>query len=376
MKFGVQLGLFAPLGSDHAALYRSYVEMAVEAEQLGYWGAWTTSHHFGSDPDYLPFGLGAEEFPYVDYDITVDPMMLMSQVAAATKTLRLGTALQLLLWDHPIRLVERAAMLDLYSGGRLEWGVGKGAGFREEIVFDVPSDLGDQQHKYEEALAIVEAAWTGEDFEHKGEFYDLPTLRMLPKPNRQPAPLFLACASDNAAAFAGSRGQQIVSSTYPVVDLAGLCKRRDIYFEAAAKAGHEVEGFDNPYLYFAYVGESDAEAEEMAEHHLNQFHYITESHYELQRGHRNVAMDKLADDDKHALEGLHALTRRGVEEALYGSVETVTEKLREIQRELDPRYIVLQLNQGNIPYEKATASMRRFATEVAPRFVDTGAAVG
>src|ERR1700674_5568342 len=99
MKFGFHYGLFTPLDYDHGQRYQDYVDVAVEAEQLGFWGCWTTSHHFGSNVDYRPFGVDEEEWPYVDYDIVVDPMMLLTQVANATTRLRLGTALQLLLWD-------------------------------------------------------------------------------------------------------------------------------------------------------------------------------------------------------------------------------------------------------------------------------------
>jgi alkanesulfonate monooxygenase SsuD/methylene tetrahydromethanopterin reductase-like flavin-dependent oxidoreductase (luciferase family) len=376
MKFGVQFGLFASLGEDHRSRYQDYVDLAVEAEQLGFWGCWTTSHHFGSDPDYRPFGVEESEFPYVDYDIACDPMMLLTQVAARTDRLRLGTALQLLLWDHPVRLAERAAMLDVYSGGRLEWGVGKGAGFREELMFDVPGDLGDQQRKYEESLAILEGMWSGGDFEFHGESYDVPRVRMLPRPNRQPAPLYLACASDSAAAFAGARGANIVSSTYPVADLEGLVRRRQIYLDAGAAAGHDLSANENPYLYFVYVGQSDAEAEETGYWHLKQYHYITESHYELQRGRRNVAMKKMANDDEAAVRGIADLSRAGLDQALYGTAETVAEKLREIERSLDLKYLVLMLNQGNVPTDKARASMRRFADEVMPRFATTSAIAG
>jgi alkanesulfonate monooxygenase SsuD/methylene tetrahydromethanopterin reductase-like flavin-dependent oxidoreductase (luciferase family) len=146
MKFGfMQMAHCRPRDSAAAALDR-FVSTAVEAERLGYWSCWTTEHHFGSNPEYRPFGVPEDEYDMADYDMVADPLTLFTYVAAKTERLRLGTGVVVVHWDHPIRIAERAAMLDLLSGGRLELGIGRGAGFREVGVFKVPTD-GDESRR-------------------------------------------------------------------------------------------------------------------------------------------------------------------------------------------------------------------------------------
>src|SRR6185503_383593 len=104
--------------------------------------------HFGSDRGYRPHDVSVEEYVDTDYDMASEPMMLLTYVAAQTKRLRLGTAVAILHWDHPIRVLERAVTLDALSGGRVELGVGRGAGFREQILYDVPLDQGVNYRKF------------------------------------------------------------------------------------------------------------------------------------------------------------------------------------------------------------------------------------
>ena len=93
MKFGTFDMTAAPEGSNHAELYQNFVEMAVEAERLGFWSVWTTEHHFSSDKSYRPYGVTTEEYPVpAEYDLTGDPLTLLSYAAAKTSRLRLGTA--------------------------------------------------------------------------------------------------------------------------------------------------------------------------------------------------------------------------------------------------------------------------------------------
>ena len=77
---------------------------------------------------------------------------LLTWVAARTKTLRLGTAVIVLPWHNPVLLAEQAATIDLLSGGRLDFGVGKGYRHNEFASFCIPQEEADE--RFEEGLAL------------------------------------------------------------------------------------------------------------------------------------------------------------------------------------------------------------------------------
>ena len=106
-----RLGFFAYLGGsrDPGTLYAETIELFVAAERLGFDSVWVAQHHFGPLAGTLP-----------------SPLPFLAAVAARTRWIRLGTAVVILPLEHPVRLAEDAAVVDLLSGGRLELGLGSG----------------------------------------------------------------------------------------------------------------------------------------------------------------------------------------------------------------------------------------------------------
>jgi alkanesulfonate monooxygenase SsuD/methylene tetrahydromethanopterin reductase-like flavin-dependent oxidoreductase (luciferase family) len=106
-----RLGFFTYLGGnrDPRTVLAETVELFAAAEELGFDSVWVAQHHFGPMVGTLP-----------------SPLPLLSAVAARTRRIRLGTAVVILPIEHPVRLAEDAAVVDLISGGRLELGLGSG----------------------------------------------------------------------------------------------------------------------------------------------------------------------------------------------------------------------------------------------------------
>jgi alkanesulfonate monooxygenase SsuD/methylene tetrahydromethanopterin reductase-like flavin-dependent oxidoreductase (luciferase family) len=106
-----RLGFFTYLGGtgDPAAILHQTMELFVAAEELGFDSVWVAQHHFGPVVGRLP-----------------SPLPFLAAVAARTRRIRLGTAVVILPIEHPVRLAEDAAVVDLLSGGRLELGLGSG----------------------------------------------------------------------------------------------------------------------------------------------------------------------------------------------------------------------------------------------------------
>jgi alkanesulfonate monooxygenase SsuD/methylene tetrahydromethanopterin reductase-like flavin-dependent oxidoreductase (luciferase family) len=139
------------------------IRQGILAEQLGFDYWFMTEHHFMPEgPEFSP-----------------NPLLAETAIAANTKRIRLAQMANILPWWHPIRIAEQAAMLDVISGGRLEFGIGRGYQPREAEVFGRPfgSTVQDQERNrayYHEAYELILKAWTEPSFSHHGQFFTVP----------------------------------------------------------------------------------------------------------------------------------------------------------------------------------------------------------
>jgi alkanesulfonate monooxygenase SsuD/methylene tetrahydromethanopterin reductase-like flavin-dependent oxidoreductase (luciferase family) len=139
------------------------IRQAVLCEKVGFNYFFMTEHHFQPE--------GAENSP--------SPILAETAVAALTKKIRLGQAANILPWWQPLRLAEQAAMLDVISGGRLEFGVGRGYQPRETEIqgFQLGSSQQDQERNrayFDECYEAIIRAWTEPSFSFKGDYINLP----------------------------------------------------------------------------------------------------------------------------------------------------------------------------------------------------------
>src|SRR4249920_1479134 len=155
MRFGLFGSATARHGGpdvDSGQGYRQFVEYNVEAEALGYHSTFLVEHHFTG------FGQVSAS------------LALLTWVAAKSRTLRLGTAVLVLPWHNPVLLAEQAATIDLLSGGRLDFGIGKGYRYNEFAGFCMPMEEADA--RFDEAMAVITKAFTNDTpWSHKGRFW-------------------------------------------------------------------------------------------------------------------------------------------------------------------------------------------------------------
>src|SRR5216117_677335 len=137
---------------DSSEGFRDFIEYNVEAEALGFHSTFVVEHHF------------------TGYGQVSATLNLLTWVGARTRRLRLGTAVMVLPWHNPVLLAEQAATLDLLSGGRLDFGIGKGYRYNEFAGFDVQMEEADA--RFEESLGVLLKAWTSEErFSHHGKYW-------------------------------------------------------------------------------------------------------------------------------------------------------------------------------------------------------------
>lgn len=367
MKFGLLLTPHWPANTSQRTVYEQTIESIVEAERLGYWSAWVTEHHFAADPKYKPFGL---EGPFPAYDVIVDPLTFLSHAAARTSRIRLGTGVLVVHYDDPMRIAERAAMLDVLSGGRLELGLGRGGGKREPIAFKVPADPLENQDKYFEAIDVMRKAWAGEAFEHQGKYFQYPEVIVVPTPLQSPIPVYMSNRNLRSIAYSAEHGMSYasVSSAWGAAGIASHNEFHDRFVELSAEHGQDLAGRMYPQTLYCYMAPTDAEAFELAEECILRRDAFAESHYETRRS--GVAsplnVPHQGTPKNYAEQFKDQLTTN-----LIGSPKTVAEKLAALREKIPTmNYMLAITGAGAPPVELDRRSMHLLATEVMPKFAD------
>ncbi len=162
-------------GDDMRDVAAHTLEMVQMADRGGFHIVWAAEHHA------------------IEMTIAPDPFQLLAWWGANTSDIRLGTAVVNAAYWHPIKLAGEAAMADLISGGRLEFGIGSGAYQREFDRMHPGLKQSDSWRYMHEMLPVVKALWQG-DYEHNGEFWSFPLSTSVPKPLQQPYPPIWAAA--------------------------------------------------------------------------------------------------------------------------------------------------------------------------------------
>ena len=200
-----------------ASVYAMALERIRIMDETGYDGVWLAEHHF------------------TGYSVCPSVHMMGMVAAERTKRLRIGTGVSLAPFYNPLRLAEEVALLDMLSGGRVNWGAGRGFSRGEYTAFDIPDH--ESTSRFRETVEIVLKAWTSERLNFKGDYFSYEDVEVLPKPMQQPhPPVWMAAGSDGAISWAASRGFSVLLG--PHDSRAMLAQKRKLYGDGLAAAGH------------------------------------------------------------------------------------------------------------------------------------------
>ena len=226
-----------------ATVYARAMDRVAMMEDSAFDCIWLAEHHFTT------------------YSVCPSVTLMGTHIAARTKRLRIGTAVTLNAYYHPLRLAEELSMLDVFSEGRLNWGSGRGFDPTEYKLFNVT--VADVYDRFRETAEIVQKAWQSERFSHHGRFYDYDDVLVLPRPYQQPhPPVYLAATSPDSIRWAGARGYTIMLDPHSSNGEIGY--KRKLYQQVMEEHGHEVGNRDVPILRYVALGDTHAEAEDVA----------------------------------------------------------------------------------------------------------------
>ncbi|HZF50195.1 MAG TPA: LLM class flavin-dependent oxidoreductase [Polyangiaceae bacterium] len=355
MKFSIfyEMQISRPTRASEAQLFHDCLAQAVFAEELGYHCVWEVEHH----------GL-------YEYSHSSAPEIFLSFVAARTKRIRVGHGVTLLpfRYNHPIRIAERIATLDILSNGRVNWGTGKSSSAVEWHAFE--NEVRTLHDQWAEAIEMIPRMWNSDVFSHKGRFFNIPPTQVIPKPVQTPhPPMFAACSKPDSATHVGSMGLGALNFALGTDEYLTQKVRDYRRAVAASKPAGRAKNDHFACTPAALVLEDDQKA---CAHGFRGARFFMES---LQRyytgasrpvGELPVPRDFLAPADLE--DAMAARNTEGSQPAMIiGDPSSARETVqRFVDIGVDELILVMQL--GTVPHEVVMDSLRTFGEKVMPHF--------
>ena len=355
MKFGLMYEIQIPEPHYPGVEQERYKQIMAQvelADEEGFDYFWTVEHHF------------LNEFSHCSA-----PEVLYGALSQRTRRIRIGHAVALLpgQYNHPVRVAERAAVLDIVSDGRMDLGTGRSTTLIEMDGFEV--NPADTRAQWEEAISMIPRMWTEDTFAHEGRFYSIPPRKVIPKPVQDPhPPLWVACSQPDSFRAAGEMGLGVLC-----FNLAGydqMAERVQAYREAVKHAKPVGKFVNNQVaaLCLVHCAEDDEEARRAAAPEGVWFVNKAEELYQPWQG-REVPQsyqhavsavqteraDKTAED--HLASGAFAM----------GNPDTII-KVLDKYREAGVDQVLCFMQMGNLAHSRIMDSIKLVGRHVIPYF--------
>ena len=349
MKFGIfyehQLPRPWTENSEYQLLQDSLTQIEL-ADKLGYDYAWEVEHHF-----------------LEEYSHSSAPEVFLGAASQRTTNIRLGHGVIQLPTNQPHRVAERVATLDLLSKGRVELGMGEGAGPAELHPFG--TQVRSKRDRWEEAVKAIIPMFTKESWEFHGEYHDFPARNVIPKPYQKPhPPLWVACSNINTIGQAGEWGMGALGFTFVSPEAATAWVNK-YYNNLLHRPNRLTEYPANPNIAMVsgfMCAETDEEAYEKASGWT--FFIFALSYY----GRKGVDAPGEGNLWEEFQDWRHSeKAQDAFKGALIGSPATIREKLHQFQEAHFDQVILLN-QAGKTSHEDICGSLKMFAEEVMPEF--------
>ncbi len=329
---------------DPSRLLEEVMDQCIHAEEVGLNSVWVPEHHFGL------------------FGVLPSAPVFLANVAARTKRVKLGPATVLLPVQHPIRVAEEFALLDLLSNGRAVLSVGRGYDAREYAAFEV--DFAQSQEIFFEGLEIIKKAWSHEKVSHKGVHYNFPEITVLPRPVQQPyPPIYVACFSEPTLRYAARAGFEIIFAPFAAAMMFGSLQNAVAEFKKESEAAGHV-GRKAMCSYFVNVTYDDQETLKTKERLLHYFDGILPA-FPADRATAPAHIRYFVD----IVERMRTMTTDdlGERSIIVGSPENCLRVLKDCEA-AGIEEVILYFGFGGWGHSDTMGSMDRVAKELLPHF--------
>jgi alkanesulfonate monooxygenase SsuD/methylene tetrahydromethanopterin reductase-like flavin-dependent oxidoreductase (luciferase family) len=350
MDVGLQL-IFSSYGWNgilDSEVYARELALAERADELGFDAVWPTEHHF------------------FDYSFCPDNLQLLSYLAGRTKRIGLGTAAVILPWNEPLRVVEKVAMLDTISGGRVRFGMGRGLSQREFAPFR-GVEMGESRARFDEASQLIVDALESGVIEGNGTHYPQPRAEIRPRPERSFRDRIYAVANSmdsiETCARIGAR-MILFAEAHWERRLPNIEHYRARFLEHHGREAPPVLTAD-----FTFCHPDPAAARDIGEQCMAVYLQSLLEHYDLMGN----QLDNLPGYQTYAKQasklrqiGFDKYVNGFLASNSYGTPKQMIERYRERREIIGPFEEIACFRYGGMPEEAARASMELFAAAVMP----------
>ena len=333
MRFGVcyNIDYHPDVHGSPSSYYAQIIDQVDLLEELGYDTVWFSEHHSSG----YSFG---------------NPCVIAAAAAARTKRIRIGIGVSLLPLHHPLVLAEQYGMLDVISGGRLEYGIGRGYSALEYGWLKVAWE--ESHSRYREAAEFIIQAWTKPGpMTFHGAHFDVDGYRYFPPPLQKPHPPIYASAGGTVDSFrwAGEKGLNLGTALF-VPDGSGIASNIALYRRTLVEHGfdpatREVSGITQVYC-APTMAEAVKDGCEFANNYYDYFSAVS-GHPEAYSQTRAEAFNK---DDR----------------VLFGDPENLTRRIAGLRDRLGVDLLLMEVAQGRAPPDKVVKALTLFGQEVMP----------
>lgn len=317
--------------------YRQILDQITRCESLGFDNVWLTEHHF-TDDGYNP-----------------SLMTTAAAVAMCTTTMRIGTFIVILPYQHPVLLAEEVANVDILSDGRFDFGVGQGYSHYE---FDaLCMNRSERGMRTREGIKLIQRLFVEDRVTFEGRYTQVKNVRLSPKPVQSPhPPMWIGARGPKAITRAAEMGFHLMATLGP--DPAPL------YIETLEKCGRNPDEFNIAQLRMVYCAETEDQAWDECQDHL--FHLL-EFYQDI------LAEAKDAEGDDAPLPVNKPEDMRDsvlAEHFMIGTPDQVAAKVERFVSDFHCTDFIMDTQFPGLDPAKGTRALELFAQEVMPRFRD------
>lgn len=336
--FGVHYSCQAPDG-DTQHVYQETVEQAKIAESLGFSSFSIAEHHFLPD-GWVP-----------------SPFVMLGSLAGVTDDVSLGSNVAIMSLHDPVRLAERAAVLDVLTGGSFRLGVS--LGWRDEEFEAFGIDKRERVPRLEEGLELVDRLLSEESVTYDGEFYTVEDLTVRPRPVQDDLPIW--CGGQAEPAIRRAARLADVWSVSPIESRSSLADSVEIFRDALADNDRRFEDVHVPLRREVYVAEDNETAwEEAGEAVLREY-------TDVYGDYDAVDTSFEGEDTEAAIENLR---KRAPGRFIVGGPESAIEELERFHDVVEMDEILLRTHFPGLDLDLAEKSLRIISEDVMPHFRD------